>query len=355
MAYTTIDDPSEFFQTALYTGNSGNQSITNDGNSDLQADWIWLKERSSTSSHHVFDSTRGVGDSGKALIPNSTGAEGDDTAFRSFDSNGFTLANTGGFNQNTITNVAWQWKANGGSRTTFTESGNNPAGGHQANITAGFSIVDYVGTGSAGTVSHGLGAEPKVLIVKNRDATTDWAVYHRNASDVGNDSFLELNTNDAVATAGTVWNDTSPSSSVFTVGTNTKTNTDGEKYIAYCFAEKQGYSKIGSYKGNSNADGSFVYLGFKPAFVLVTASNATENWLIVDNKRTQSFNPVDGRLIPNSNGAEETNLTPCDFLSNGIKWRTSDGVWNSSSNTHIYIAFAEHPFVSSKGVPTTAR
>ena len=352
MAYTTIDDGSAHIQTALYTGDGNStQAITNDGNSDLQPDFVWTKQRSHAVGHNLTDSSRGVS---KALFSEDTSVEDTGGNISSFNSDGFTTTNANRTNQSGRTFAGWQWKANGGTRTTFTESGANPGGGHQANTTAGFSIVDYTGTGSAGTVSHGLGAVPKVLIVKNRDATTDWAVYHRNASSAGNDSYLEINTQDAVATAGTVWNDTSPSSSVFTVGTNTKTNTDGEKYIAYCFAEIQGFSKFGSYTGNGDADGPFVYTGFKPAWVMIKVSSGnTGGWDIYDSKRL-TFNPNEEVLQANASSAEASD-DAIDLLSNGFKIRNTTGNQNGSGNTHIYMAFAEHPFVSSKGVPVTAR
>ena len=353
MAYTTIDDPSVYFQTALYTGNSGSNAITNDGNSDLQPDWVWLKERSSTSSHHSFDSTRGVGDNGKALIQNSSGAEGDDTAFRSFDSDGFTLASTNGYNQNTITNVAWQWKANGGSRTTFTESGNNPAGGYQANTTAGFSIVDYVGTGGAGTVSHGLGKAPDWIIIKARDGSDNnehWRVGHVS---LGFTHRLQLNETNAASDSDTCFNDTAPTSSVFTIGTDNKINTNDENMIAYCFAPIQGYSKFGSFTGNNSTDGPFVYTGFKPAFVIAKISSAVSDWIIIDNKRSP-INLAEQRLRPNKTNVEDGAVDFADFLSNGFKIRHS-GDFNADGVTTIYAAFAEHPFVSSEGVPVTAR
>jgi len=356
MAYTTIDDPSVYFQIALYTGNSGSNAITNDGNSDLQPDWVWLKERSSTSSHHSFDSTRGVGDNGKALIQNSSGAEGDDTAFRSFDSDGFTLASSNGYNQDTITNVAWQWKANGGSRTTFTESGNNPAGGHQANTTAGFSIVDYVGTGGAGTVSHGLGKAPDWIIIKSRDGSDSnehWRVGHVS---LGFTHRLQLNETNAASDSDTAFNDTAPTSSVFTIGTDNKINTNDENMIAYCFTSIQGYSKFGSYTGNGNADGPFVYTGFKPAWTLIKrTTDGTESWILQDNKRSPT-NPSDVFLTPNSTSADSTTTNAhIDYLSNGFKLRHSDTRGNTSGKNYIYMAFAESPFVSSEGVPTTAR
>ena len=203
-------------------------------------------------------------------------------------------------------------------------------------------------------MAHGLGAVPTFMIVKNRDATTDWAVYHRYASSAGNDSYLELNTNDAVATAGTVWNDTTPTSTVFTVGSNTKTNTDGEKYIAYVFTPIQGYSRFGSYTGNANVDGPFVYTGFKPSLV-IQKDTTGNNWAIFDSAR-DTYNGMDKRLQPSSNAAESTESPACyDFLSNGFKLRTTDGQFNKNATTHIYMAFAEHPFASSEGVPATAR
>ena len=354
MAYTTIDDPSEYFHINHYTGSgSSGLQVRNSANAGtFTPDWLWIKPTSLSDNHTVFDSTRGFD---KQLKISTDDEDTHSPARITRETNGFDVDTTDqNYNQSSATYAAWQWKVNNGTRTTFTESGANPGGGHQANTTAGFSIVDYTGTGSAGTVSHGLGAVPKVLIVKNRDATTDWAVYHRNASSAGNDSYLELNTTDAVATAGTVWNDTSPSSSVFTVGTNTKTNTDGEKYIAYCLTPIQGYSKFGSYTGNGNADGPFIYTGFKPAWLLFKQTNASgENWRIFDNKRSP-FNQVDDHLFASSNSVENDE-TGCDFLSNGFKWKNSDAHQNGNGATYLYMAFAEHPFVSSKGVPVTAR
>ena len=351
MAYTTIDDPSKYFQTTLYTGNATDDTAyTNGGNSNLQADWLWVKNREVTVDNVVFDSTRGVT---KNVRPNINNQESTNSNYlKSFDSDGFTMGTSNRVNGNTNNMIAWQWKANGGSRTTNTESGNNPAGGYQASTTSGFSIIDYVGTGAAGTMAHGLGAVPTTIIVKNRDEGEDWAVYHRNASSAGNDSYLELNTSDAVATAGTVWNDTTPTSSVFTIGSNNKTNKDTINYIAYAFTPIQGFSKFGSYTGNGNADGPFVYTGFKPAFLLKKGTGSGD-WHISDNKQNSS-NAHDNALRPNENNATETGNT-VDFLSNGFKIRNTGGSWNSDGNSYVYAAFAHHPFVSSEGVPTTAR
>ena len=353
MAYTTIDDPSAHFQTATYTGNAGALNIVNGGNSDLQPDLVWLKDRGATNSHRLVDSSRGVQE---AIRSNADSAEGTDTGLvTAFNSDGFSHNSTDtAWNGSGDTYVAWQWKANGGTRTTNTESGNNPAGGYQANTTAGFSIVDYTGTGAAGTMAHGLGAVPTCMIIKNRGESVDWGVYHQEMSSAGNDSYLELNTNDATATAGTMWNDTTPTSSVFTIGSNTKTNKDGIKYIAYLFAEKQGYFKAGQYTSNNNADGPFIYTGFKPACVITKMyADAGTNWRIYDNLR-EGFNGDNEFFELNSNSAEASS-SQMDFHSNGFKLVDAEGDSNYNDDTIFYFAWAESPFVSSEGIPTTAR
>jgi hypothetical protein len=351
MAYTTIDDGSPHFQNALYTGNgNAGKEITLDSanysgeyvGQAITPDFIWGKCLNLTQNHNAFDSSRGI--TTKRIAIDEQDAENDDsTTITAVSSDSITLGNSNNLNNADDSFVMWLWAANGGSRTTFTESGNNP-GGYQANTTAGFSIVDYVGTGSAGTVSHGLGAAPEYMIVKNRNAATDWAVYHRRASSAGNDSYLQLNNNSAVATAGTVWNDTSPSSSVFTVGTNTKTNTDSQQYIAYVYAPIQGYSKFGSYTGNGNNDGPFIYLGFRPAWFLLKRIDANANWLMYDNKRDPDNRVAQG-LFPNLGGAEtEQTGGFVDFVSNGVKCREDGSAMNASGGTFVYLAFAEQPF-----------
>ena len=358
MAYTTIDDPSAHFQAALYTGNGGTQSITNDGNSDLQPDWIWTKERSDTSSnqnHTITDSSRG---NTKQLFVNLTSADATSSAFvTSFDSDGFSLSDNANINYNTATYVVWQWKANGGTRTTNTESGNNPAGGYQANTTAGFSIVDYTGTGATGTMAHGLGAVPDFYMIKNREEVQDWMGYHvGTASDPETDG-IRLNTNDAITDAATFWNDTAPTSTVFTVNTSTNVNKDAITYIAYCFKSIQGYSKFGSYTGNGNADGPFVYTGFKPAWIMVKRSESTGTWRVIDVQRN-SYNGVFSTLVANSDEddyTEDDDFGNTDILSNGFKLRQNYSHVNASDGTYIYMAFAHQPFVTSGGVPCTAR
>ena len=266
MAYTTIDDPSAHFHTRLYSGNGSTQSITNNANAgNFKPDWLWIKERTSTSQNFLFDSTRGVG---KYLHSDSNSGEGNDVHNTSFDSNGFGVGQQNGTNENSQTYVAWQWKANGG--TTSSNSDGDITATVQANTTAGFSIVTYTGNGnaSAQTVGHGLGAECRVVIAKTRSIGDEsWRVFHESVSQSGGGN-LFLN--------GTSGLDTSDPARITSTNTTTFTldgyhstydalNENSATYLAYCFAEKQGYSKMGSYTGNANADGTFVYTGFKTA------------------------------------------------------------------------------------------
>ena len=349
MAYTDIDKSDEYFNTVLYTGNNATgHAITGVG---FQPDWTWIKERSSTSSHFVNDSVRGAGEN---LYTNLTSAEGTNTAlFTSFDSDGFTIGNTNQGNESGQTYVAWNWLADNTSGSSNTDGSITST--VSANTTSGFSIVSYTGNQTSGaTVGHSLGSTPSMIIVKSRDTANSWAVYHKG---IGATGLVWLNLNNATYTTSNIWNNTEPSSSVFTLGNNdTTTNKSGESYIAYCFAEKKGFSKFGSYIGNGNADGTFIYTGFKPAFVMTKRSNNTENWYILDNKRSP-FNPPIKALSPNLSDAEDTNATGRiqDFLSNGFKLRTSDTAVNGSGDTYIYMAFAENPFVTSTGIAGTAR
>jgi len=352
MAYTTIDDPSAHFHIQLYVGNESTNAITNNANAgNFQPDWWWGADRTGTSWNSIYDSSRGTTKQLNSNVFNSEYTVS--TGLTSFDSNGFTLGSHDNSNGNSENHVAWQWKANGGSRTTFTESGNNPGGGYQANTTAGFSIVDFTGTGGAGTVSHGLGAVPAWIIVKRRSSgNQNWIVYHHKNTSAPETERLYLDNTNATDDV-TWWNDTAPTSSVFSLGATSVTNNDGSTHIAYCFAEKQGYSKFGSYKGNGNADGTFVYTGFKPALLITKRTDATSDWRIWDFKRDPE-NVVDRILYPSADNAEGSE-TFGDFLSNGFKIRVTTSDYNASGGTYIYMAFAEHPFVSSEGVPVTAR
>ena len=350
MAFTTIDDPSAYFHIQLYSGDGGgSNAITNDANAgDFKPDWLWIKERTSTSSNTLVDSTRGAGN---ILLSDNNNAEASAPAVSSLNTDGFTLGSDGKTNEVSQTYVAWQWKANGG--TTSSNTDGSITSTVQANTTAGFSIVTWTGNGNTATIGHGLGATPQVVILKSRDNAHDWFVGHEKKHSTPWQKYLTLHTTNAVAD-DLIWNDTAPTSSVFSVGNYDSTNGNTVKFVAYCFAEKQGYSKFGSYTGNGSTDGAFIYTGFKPAWVMYKQTNAgTRDWIIVDNKR-DSFNVCDSELYANSNSAEGT-VDLLDFVSNGFKCRRSHNSQNGSGDSYIYLAFASSPFVSSEGVPTTAR
>jgi hypothetical protein len=324
-------DPKNHFNTVLYTGNGSTQSITGVG---FQPDFTWIKERTSTSDHSLHDVVRG---STEIVKSSTTAAEISRAAsITSFDTDGFSLGDNAGVNENTQTYASWNWKA-GNANTAFSESGNNPAGTHRANVPAGFSIVSYTGTGAAGTVAHGLGAAPEWIFIKNRDVADAWAVYYGDNTD-----YLVLNTNAATVDNATYWNDTSPTSSVFTVNTDHSVNADGEKYIAYCWHSVEGYSKIGTYTGNGDANGPFVYTGFRPSCVFFKGL-AISQWAVKDIARNPN-NEMAKALLPNLANATETNRE-MDFTSNGFKQRdATSGDLNDDGTTYIYMAFAETPF-----------
>jgi hypothetical protein len=346
MAYTTIDKPTDYFNTKLTTGTGSSQAVTGLG---FQPDWIWGKRRDSTGHHTLFDSVRGIT---KGLESSSTGAEFTSTDYySSFDSDGFTIASgsSGAGNGSGQTAVQWCWLA---SNTTASNTDGSITSTVSASTTAGFSISTYTGTGSAGTIGHGLGSTPKMMIVKCRSNADTWAVYH---VDVGATKYMELDTTVGSQTSTQPWNDTEPTSSLFTVGDWSATNGSGRTYVAYCFAEKKGYSKFGSYTGNgSSSDGTFVFTGFRPAWIMIKRSNASgHDWVLIDNKRL-GYNPDNNTLLPNTSTAEDTG-NRIDILSNGFKNYNANGSENESGGEYIYMAFAESPFVTSTGIPTTAR
>jgi hypothetical protein len=346
MAYTTIDLPTDYFNTVLYTGNGSTNAITGVGH---QPDFTWIKRRNSAEGHILIDSVRGVD---KRLGSNVTSAESTVTYFTSFDTDGFTVNGTNvATNASGGTFCAWNWLAGG---TASSNTDGSITSSVSANTTAGFSIVSYTGNGSAGsTIGHGLGQKPDFIIVKARNnASQNWLIYH---SDLGAGKYLFMNTNGTVTTNNNVWNGTEPTSSVFSVESNNASNGSGVTYIGYCFVEKKGYSKFGSYTGNGNADGTFVYTGFKPAWIMVKRTDATEVWHILDNKRDPFNKNADWKYLdPASSGAEYDN-NQHDFLSNGFKIRAAGANSNASGASHIYMAFAENPFVTSTGIPTCAR
>ena len=346
MAYTTIDDPTLYFSTTLWSGNStDDRNIVVDG-TGMQPDWVWIKERTNAGYHFTFDSVRGAT---KNLHTNTTQAESTQAdALQTFNSNGFQIGTDGDINNSGDTYVSWSWKAGG---TASSNTDGSITSSVSANTTAGFSIVSYTGTGANATVGHGLGVAPSMIIVKNRDNADNWTVYHGTQ---GGTKVQWLNLTNATATESGWWNNTDPTSSVFYIGTQNGVNKSGDNLIAYCFAEKKGYSKFGSYAGNSSTDGTFIYTGFKPALVIFKSTAGTESWSMVDNKR-DTDNVVKNQLFPNLTIAEETTNNVMDFCSNGFKMRNSDSRYNLSGYTYIYMAFAENPFVTSTGIPTTAR
>jgi len=351
MAYTDIDNPELYFQTKTYTGNGSTQSITLDGSENMQPDWVWIKERNTTVSHQVFDVIRGAT---KRIYPNDTSAEDTNAnSLTAFDSDGFSLGNAGSTNGNSDTYVSWNWKAGGSASSN---SNGSITSSVSANTTAGFSIVSYTGTSANATVGHGLGVAPSLMIIKARQAANSeaqhWIVYHQS---LGNTSYVWLNRTLATGSATIAWQDTSPTSTVFSIGDWTPQNYNSVGYISYCFAEKKGYSKFGTYQGNGNADGTFVHLGFKPAWVIIKRTDSTSDWSIQDNKR-DTFNPVDTSLFSNTNDTDTTSSSyNTDFLSNGFKLRGTSAARNGDGNTYIYWAFAESPFTNSSGVPNNAR
>ena len=350
MAYTDIDDPSAFFQTTLYTGNASARSITNTGNSDLQPDWLWIKNRSADASHDVSDSVRGVQ---KSLFVDTDADENDADSAKvtAFNSDGFSIGNNNNINGDGNSIVAWQWRAG----TAFSNDASSTSVGSRdsagtISTTAGISIMGWSGDNGADTLAHGLGVAPKWYILKSRGQDGNWIVYHHS---LGAAAWIELDATDAKSTSGSQYrfNDTAPTSTVFSVGATGAAN-DDEGMIAYIFAEKQGFSKFGKYTGNGDADGTFVHLGFKPAWVMTKCtSNSGTGWHMQDNKR-DGFNYNNHRLFSNASGGEETTVR-MDLLSNGFKYRDGDG--NGNGREFIYMAFAENPFVTSTGVPACAR
>jgi hypothetical protein len=358
MAYTTIDKPDDYFNTILYTGTGATQSITG---VNFQPDWVWIKERSaSASDHNLSDAVRGAG---KALFSNTTGAEydygtGTGGNLRSFDSDGFSLGTASQTNDNGTTFVSWNWLAANG---TVSNTDGSITSTVSANTTSGFSIVSYTGNGTdndTATIGHGLGVAPNFIITKCRSEAGGWI---SSSTSLGWNNVVSLNTDDASSAGTQAFGVTgvTPSSITFTVSASSggnHTNINSATYIAYCFAEKKGFSKFGSYTGNGSTDGPFVYTGFKPAFTLIKKSSASGTWWeMVDNKRS-AINVMDKTLYANVTDSEySSSAYNRDFLSNGFKLRNTNGGDNDSGATYIYMAFAENPFVSSTGIPTTAR
>ena len=359
MAYTTIDKPTDYFNTITWSGDDTSpRNITGVG---FQPDLVWGKVRSRIGNHWLIDSNRGTtGSLYRVLNADDTASEqttnsGGTTSYgivTTIGTDGFTVADgsLGDLNVNNTgdTYVSWNWLAGG---TASSNTDGSITSSVSANTTAGFSIVSYTGTGANATVGHGLGSALDMVIVKNRDDVANWKVWHNYLSGT---QVLELNNTDAVETPA-VWNSTIPTSSVFSVGTQNTVNGSGDNIIAYCFAEKKGYSKFGSYTGNGNADGTFVYTGFKPAWIMIKRTDSAEHWQMSDNKRN-TFNVVDKGLFASGSFAESSSSSYyIDYLSNGFKLRNTATWFNASGGSYIYMAFAENPFITSTGICCTAR
>ena len=359
--YTTVNDPSPYFGTTLYTGNQGTITLTRD-----DIGWLWVKRRGSDIRHCLFDNVRGGHYTGSGYKPvlvsdSNAASQGTDinTAAKgvAFASAQTVIGNDAAgysYNRNGHSMVAWQWATG----TSFSNDASSTSVGTidsagSVNTTAGISIISYTGTGTAGTFAHGLNAVPKMMILKRNDGNGwSWIVYHVS---MGNTKRTVLNNTGAAETVD-YFQDTSPTSTVFSIKTNGNVNASGGSYIAYFFAEKQGFSKFGSYVGNNSTNGTFVYTGFKPAFVMAKRTDGgTEGWSIFDNKRsTSGANLIDDFLVPNDNVAE-VSQNVCDFVSNGFKFRHVDGKYHNNGGTYMYMAFAENPFVTSESIPATAR
>ena len=345
-----VDKPSDYFNTVLYTGNdTDNRTVSGVG---FQPNFLWIKARNNADQHYLVDSVRG---STKVLHSDSTEAEATRvSAVKSFASDGFVLGQEAQVNRNSGTFVSWNWL---GANGTASNSNGSITSTVSANTTSGFSIVKWSGSGSNATIGHGLGVAPSMVITKSTGGSSAWGVYH---TSLGNTKILFLNETGAAGTNVAYWNNTSPTSSVFTVGSDAAVNHSGNNMIAYCFAKKNGFSKFGQYTGNGSAtDGTFIYTGFKVAFV-ITKSIGVEAWQVTDHVRDANVSPNFARLVPNLSDGENTNTTwaKVEKFSNGFKIGGNDSISNESGITYIYMAFAENPFVTSTdngSIPATAR
>jgi hypothetical protein len=355
MAYTTINKGSDYFNTLLYSGDgSSPRNLTGVG---FQPDFTWIKQRSSTNTHVLWDAVRGAG-ADKEICTASSGAEGGQESslygyLSSFDSDGFTATagstNIGWVNNSGQTYASWNWLANGAGSSNTDGTITSTV---SASTTSGFSIVTYAGNSTVGaTIGHGLGVAPEIVFYKSTTAAFDWLVYSKA---LGATKELVLNST-AAGTTSSVFNNQDPTSTNLIVSNNAGNNSSSHSYVAYCFAPKKGFSKMGSHVGNGSTNGTFIYTGFKPAFFLLKPSSGTGQWFIWDSTRSP-INQVQKYLSPEANFAEgDSSGAAVDFVSNGVKIRNSDGGINQNGITYITMAFAENPLVSSTGTPVTAR
>jgi hypothetical protein len=347
MAYTTINKPSLYFNTVLYTGNGSTQSITG---VNFKPDFVWTKNRTNANSHQLFDAVRGVQ---KALYSNGTDVEETNANFlTAFNSDGFSVGSGAGINGNTTNVASWNWLA---ANSTTTNTSGTITSTVSANTTSGFSICTYSGSNSTGSFGHGLGVAPKMVAIKQRNGTGEWVVAFNISSWTWSTDWLSFDNNFAKKTdGGTTLFTSAPTSTVVNIGGGSYTSTSGKDLVAYCFAEIKGFSKFGSYTGNGSTDGTFVYTGFKPAYVMVKVISTADDWNVIDNKRDPYNEGSELVLYPNLSSAD-TAATRFDMVSNGFKMRTTNVSCNSAGATYVYAAFAENPFVSATGIPATAR
>ena len=342
LAAPTIKNGAGYMAATTYTGTGASLSVTNTvGSTSFQPDLVWIKSRSAATNNNLFDAIRGTTN---YLISNSTAANASNAnTLTAFNSNGFTVgtdASSIGVNVSAATYVGWQWLA--GAGTTSSNTSGSITSTVCVNTTSGFSVVTYTGTGANATVGHGLGVAPSMVITKQRTAasTTNWATWH---TSIANTNYLLLNTTAASTAGATYWNSTTPTSSVFSIGTASDTNTNTGTYVAYCFTPIAGYSAFGSYTGNGSTDGPFVYCGFRPRFVLLKRSDGINNWQIYDTS-INTYNAATNWLYPDVSNAAGTSGVDIDIVSNGFKPRNANAIDNASSGTYIYAAFAENPF-----------
>ena len=345
-----INKPTDYFNTKLFVGTGASQSITGVG---FQPDFTWIKNRNSIDWHWLQDAVRGAT---KVIFSNTSNAESTQAqGLTSFNSDGFTVGTDTGNNGSGNNIVSWNWL---GANGTASNTDGSITSTVSANTTSGFSIVTYTGNGSAGaTIGHGLGTTPSFIIIKSRSSAYGWYCYHKGIDATApEDYFIRLDTTDARVNSPAILNDTAPTNSVITLGSNVAANGSGLTYVAYCFAPKKGFSAMGQYTGNGSTDGTFIYTGFKPAWVITKRTDSPSDWVILDNKRN-SFNVVDKKL-ESSNSDADTTQTACDFLSNGIKLKDTTTSYlgtNISGGTYIYMAFAESPLVGTNNIPAVAR
>ena len=352
-AYKTIDDPEAHFQVKIYAGTGSELSPTLDGDTDMQPDMVWIKAHYYTSDHRLFDAVRCAT---KMIKPSENEAEStESTALTAFNSDGFTVNTSGDVNNSSYDYVAWCWKAGTTGSGTTSGGGTGQAYSFSASTTAGFSITQYEGNGTdAHTIPHSLGAVPTIVWAKNRDGDNGWFCMQPNGTTDPWTDFAYLDLTTAFADEDTAWSDEQPTSSVVTLGNAGSCNTNANTYILYCWTPIQGYSKFGFYTGNGNANGTFVYTGFRPAWIMTKRTDGANGWIIYDNKR-QGYNPNNDELFAEVTDAEVTTDDRFDILSNGFKSRSASQDTNGNGSGYSYMAFAEQPFVNSNGVPCTAR